>query len=445
MGELNSIAEPLTPQAVQKFSKTPQSPEFQLFAKRRAYIEQEGLRLPRHSERFDVEGGGVVRVIWSLIDLEKVNKEAGASTLPAKDRKTLYVSVMNAGQFLATDMPRMGEGTANTGNTEIKLAAGLFAGQDGFVPDAVIFVKSEGLNAEAYAKGNTLMGEATARQLAILAENYKKAHGFSDDCEVIFDLTGYSQGGTRIVSTAAAIDRNHCGTIRRVLSIGGAGFVGTQQGETANPFAFVTQALREAQAAKKNFPKYGALDRGTSGIRRDGEVVVPDIHVSSRPIEALRRRLTKYPEHYIPLSIQRGGWGTERIVPMHDVQNIVGYGWELLHTYVRENPLVKKAFGPMDLGKAIHWREIQESCVLNEDREYLAKRGIKTMIFTDYDDPFFPPRLIQKDINGLRDKYPNANMWFIASRLGHAGPHYEQTAFNWLCTTLMRAWEERST
>lgn len=429
--ELSSEA--LTPHRVRTEAKN--TLENTVFMRRREFIEREGLTLPRHAERIPIGDGGLVRVIWSMIDLQKVNEEIGIKPIPSKDRTSIHISVMNAGLFEATSVQGFSEGTANTGNTEIKLASGLFSGSDGFVPDAIVFVKPEGLNAQAFAKGQSLVGEATAIQLSKVVQSYKETHAVPNECNVVFDLTGYSEGSTQILSVAKAIHERNIGSIRRVLSIGGAGFVGADQGEKAHPLAFVGQAAVEKQMAKDVSMQYGPMDRDRTslGVRQNGRVVVPDVNIPAQAIQANRDILTRYSKGNIPLPIQEGGTGSERIVLNHDVKNILRFG----------KRLVKTAIGNAEEGAAVPWRRIKEVCALNSDREYLAANSISTMVFTDYEDPFFPPRLIQQEVESLRQKHTGANIWVVASKLGHYGPHYEQTTFNWLVEMLQKSWDRR--
>ena len=435
-----SIEESFTASAIQRLSISPRSfasPEaspFDVFSKRRAYIEQAALLTPRHAEKIAVGNGGEVRVVSSLIDISDINTSLSKeSSIPLAEHKTLRVSVMNAGLFEATSEFGFGEGQANTGNTEINLASGLFVGEDGFIPDAIIFIKPEGLNVQAYEHGQRLIGEASAQKIQALMADYKHTHGVKETTPVQFDLTGYSEGSTQVLSLAAALDRKKIGSIRRVLSIGGAGFVGAETGDAAQPVSFVIRAMQEAQHAKKSDIPYGPYNTETQGIKIDEKVVVPDIHVSNRPIKTLRERLTQYPTDIPPLPIQKDGTKTERIVFTDDAKNILRFGERLLKT----------AIGKAKDGETIPWRRIKEACAINDDAAYIAKQGIPTMVFTDYDDPFFPPRLIQEHIQTLRDQEPKANMWFIASPLGHYGPHYEQTTFSWLIDTLQHAWDSK--
>jgi hypothetical protein len=372
-------------------------------------------------------------MIWSTVDLQKVNNDAGLHTVPLNERKTIHVSVMTAGMFEATDASGFTEGKGNTGNTEIKLAAGLFTGNDGFVPDLLVFMKPEGLNAKAFDKGQSLIGEAAAKQLHAITSAFKEKYAVPDDTEVMYDMTGYSDGSTTILSTAKAIHEQKYGKIRRVLSIGGAGFVGAQSGEHARPFQFLFQAIKEIRQAEQAMKRYGPIDRERQGVQRDGKVVVPDIHISPQAIVKNSPRLTKYSPDYEPLPVQKGGIGSENIVPLDDVKNILKWSTRLVRT----------ALGTGHEGYAVPWRRIKESCTRNEDRAYLAQHAIPTMVFGDYKDPFFPPRLIQEDIQNLRAVYPDANIWFVTSTLGHAGPHYEQTTFSWLTEMLQKSWDRR--
>jgi hypothetical protein len=386
--------------AVQTASKEPDSPQFRWFQSRREHIGKKGLEIPRTSEEIRL-GEARVRVTSSVIDLADYKP-------PSKEHEKpfLKLTVMNAGLFEATDLLGLGTGQGNTGNTELKLAGGLFDNSLS-APDALVFIKPEGLNAAAYDRGETTIGTATALKLEQIASEYKRTHHLPPDLPVVFDLTGFSEGSSQIVSTAAELLRRNIGKVERVFSIGGAGYVGAQEVEQAKPIEFIRQAFLAAMQARKNPQPLGFYDETSR-----------DVHVSGKPIENMSKRLTQ----------TLTGMTGEQIKLMDDLRNV--------YVFFRRLTRSLPSLDLEDPTSAVPIKRIKAACSLNEDRLFLAAQSVPTTIFADYDDPFFPPSQIKPEVDRLRATSPTAKIQFITSALGHAGPHNEQTSFNWLINTL---------
>ncbi|MBI4064843.1 hypothetical protein HY409_00530 [Candidatus Gottesmanbacteria bacterium] len=413
--------------------------ELSRFGKIRAFIERTGLQEPRKAEKVMLPNGGEVRVITSVVDLDHGDMEANGIIVPIRpvshdDSSPIVISVINAGMFEATSAEGYNTGVANTGNTEIKLASGLFAEEpENLTANVIIFVKPEGINTQSYAEGQTLIGRATAQVLGRIARDYKKSHNLPEDKEVYWDFTGYSEGSNQVLSVAAETHRQKLGRIRRVVSIGGAGFIQTGPSEQVNPFTFTGAALFEKLIAMVSPRAFGPYD--TRVFVGEGRDPLFDEHIPSEPILRIRESLTKYPPDYKFLPIQQKGVGTERIDPAHDFHNVIVWSKRLIETML----------GTAQEGASVPWRRVKEACAANKDTRYLAKifseEGGQLLVFADESDPFFAPKFVRRGIEALRKEYPKAPIRFVSSALGHAGPHYEQTAFNRLVHNILKEWK----
>lgn len=420
----------------------PKGQELDTFRHIRTYIERKSLSEPRHAEHVKLANGGDVRVVWSLIDLDHGDLNGNGVDVPirpaTKDAKTpLVISLFNSGMFEGTDAKGFEIGKANTGNSETKLAAGLFSETPKeLTPNAIIFLHQEGLNAKAFEHGQRLIGHATVESLRTILSEYKKTHDLPAEKPIVFDLTGYSEGSTKIISVAAELDRQHMGKIRRIVSIGGAGFIGRTSGEKSNPFGFVADAwVRQTKEKLKPTP----IGPYESGVRvGSANALLPDLNIGSEQVKTIRESLTQYPEGYNFLPVQQQGKGSERIVTKDDVRNVTHFGQRLMQTMI----------GTSELGSSVPWRRIKEACAYNPDVEYvskiLSKKGTKTFVYADHSDIFFSSKRVHEGVNRLRQETPDAKIWFVSSDLSHEGPHYEQTSFNWLTRTLLHAWDQRS-
>lgn len=403
----------------------PTGPEAARFQLVRSYVEKRSLEAPRHADKMVLPNGGEVRLIWSLVDLDHGALD-GKKIVPIRPvfkdpHAPVVLSVYNAGLFEATDVRGYGQGKGNTGNTEIKLAAGLFAETSGSAaPNAIIFLKPEGMNPEAFAQGQRLIGTAGATKLKEIADEYKRSHRLPPDKPVVFDLTGYSEGSTQIISIAAALDRRGIGQVRHIVSIGGAGFIGATSGEKAKPFMFVGHALSEK--VKKTLKPTAPGVYPTGVFVGEGKPVFADRHISPTVLEHIRDQLQV----------------TDTINVKDDVSNIFGFGRRLASTMI----------GHTQPGASVPWRRIKEACSYNDDIDYvttsLSEKGTKVLVFADEKDPFFPVKDIKTSIDQIRALHPDAQISLFTGALDHAGPHYEQTAFNWFSTSLLRAWAAQS-
>ncbi len=374
-----------------------EAPVIGYFREVKAYIENQGLEQERRVKIIETKEGGKIRVIYTAIDLTKFRPVSKETDQP------LIASVYAPGLFESSP--------ANTGNNELRLASGLFSKEDEASPNFIMFIHAEGLNSEAYLHGQKEVGAAGAQVAQELINEFKIKHGLPEEKGVAIDGLGYSEGSNKILSIMAKLSEKF--TVRRVTSIGGAGLMGSQNLKDINPVKDVLDALKRAGDIAK--------EKRLSG-RIDGEIPgqMPNVRISTEPITKMSRRLT----------------GPEQINPLDDVKNIAGFAKRFFDTWIGSSR-----------PDTVPPERIQAALAYNSAIETLLKKDIPVLTFANESDPFFPADRVKNAVEGLRFKAKlkgnrPPKIMYVTGDFGHAGPHEEQTSFNWLVQTMESAWKK---
>lgn len=371
-----------------------------MYEEKRSYIENTFMTQPAHVEGRTV-GEDRFRVISNICDLTKFSPYQNGP---------LRVSVYVPGIFEAEPV--------NTGNRmEHRLAAGVLPVKSDEGPHLLVYLKTEGLDKQSYMFGNSV-GAVHAKTSAVSADKlqeiidaFKQDHNINPETEVEFtSLAGYSEGSTQSLSLAARIIERNMGSIKQVISVGGAGFVGYRDQMKAHPVVYGARALVETW--------FGRGDGKT--VNKEGS----DLYIGKNVIGGVPGHQDGL-EHAVapPVDKRKIYWGrgVEQLNLADDVKNIVEFG----------NRLVRTISGHAEKDREVPYSRLQAACTLNPDAEFLARHHVPVTIFSGTKDQFFPNRLIRKYVSTLREKY-HADMKVITSNMDHAGPHYNASALGFI-------------
>lgn len=218
------------------------------FWERRHVMSEAFLNTPPKDDIWkDASSGAEARVLSSIFIIPEALKEQVANSDPTNSKVTIFIP----GLFEAAN--------PNWGNhpLEMKLAASLLKGD----ADAMMMIKSEGLNAEAFEDGQK--APSLAAQETVLRNLSEYVRNNPNIKNIALEIIGYSEGSSQGASLAARIIENistarENGTpliegledlsVSRYLSICGGGLAGP---DTPQEVDVIKQIIANTQLASK--------------------------------------------------------------------------------------------------------------------------------------------------------------------------------------------------
>lgn len=349
------------------------SPEQQeprdLYLARRNHVESHFLNHPPRQDKKEHKDGASVRVYSVCCVLPETLRK------PAESK--VRISVYVPGLF--------DNSTPNYGNhpLENKLAGALLTGDT----DAVVMLKSEGLNGRAYetadGKGRkqALVAKDAVDVLAGHIEQIKQQLHLSSDAAVELELIGYSEGSTQAASIAWEIHSRNLGKIAAVTAIAPSGLVGPEEQESVN----VVRSLRKSAALRYTPPSEGTIHNAGDSYEIDSKLM------GDADQGGLETAL-----------------GRARVSLPADVHNVAKWA-------------VRYARSLLGVAQEVPSERLQAALSHNADFDRLAAAGIPLVVFSCTGDVFFPAAEVRASVDKISQA--GGRVLEVTTNAGHDFPH----------------------
>jgi len=347
------------------------------YQRRRSRVVETLMARNPDRERVVLDNGGQVEVFSHWVDI-------GPELKKGKGDHKYYLDVYVSGLF-QTDK-------ANTGNMpEARLVGGMVRPET----DAVMVLKAEGLNKQAYEEDENGGGEGRVAAAAVEVlrrkmEGKPELHGR----EVVIRVTGYSEGSTQGASIAADLAEAGYG-VREYISIGGAGMVGAPSMGEVDFVKFgwgVTQSRVKAGPSPKAF-----VDEGNGNYFIRGDMVA-----------GWNKALGMDPAEFNPTL-------------KDDAENVVRWA--------------------LRLGRDVPVQRVRAACTLNPDYRKLGEMGVPVIVVSSTHEQLFSNSAVKDQAEKLRQM--GGRVAVVTTDAGHEGPHFNPNAVAYMAQLISEKVEKK--